>query len=191
MKVSTEASANAMRGCSRVRQLFRIILSWDKKLAFIVPHQSIIGCRQAISGRRHYVAWGSSLTKVVPRGHCCHQQKLPASREWKLLLQREFCMCWPPWLLMIYIVRWEKQVSEPWMQYHPFSENKHLCHFYKFLSLSLEKNIGRQILGSLHTSLQEDGSVKGKGFNEIINYFLYICAVLTNYVNISIIHCYI
>ena len=44
--------------------------------------------------------------------------------------------------------------------------------------LSLEKNVGTQVLGFLYTLLQEDGSVKGKGFNEIINNFLCICAVL-------------
>lgn len=60
----------------------------------------------------------------------------------------------------------------------PYAESKHLCYFYKFLCLSLEKIVGRQILGSLYTLLQKDGSVKGKEFNEIINYFLYIGAIL-------------
>lgn len=79
---------------------------------------------------------------------------------------------------MMYIVPRENRFQKHVYSIIPLSENKHLCYVYKFLCLGLEKNVGREIQGSLHTLLQGEESVKGKGLNKIISYFLYFCAVL-------------
>lgn len=165
-------------GALELRQLFRSI-PVETKGWLLYSHNS-----QSLAAGSHWegaLPWVRQFSdaKVVPRRDCCHQQKFPASREWKLSLQRESdLMCWPPWLFMMYIVPRENRFQKHVYSIIPLSENKHLCYVYKFSCLGLEKNVGREIQGSLHTWLQGEESVKGKGLNKIINYFRYFCAVL-------------
>lgn len=115
----------------------------------------------------------------MPGGDCCHQQKFSVSREWEAFTPKRVLYVLTSMVTYdVYCSVRKTGFRTMYTVSSHFSENKHLCYFYKSLCLSLEKNVGRQILGFLYTLLQEDGSVKGMGFNEIINYFLYICAVL-------------
>ena len=139
-----------------------------QKLAFVFPHQLIVGCRQSLEGD---VTLGEAVSdaRVVPRGNCCQRLRFPAAEEGKLLIQRKLGMC-----ILITRVIYDVLFSEKnKFQRHvcsiiPFSENEHLCYFCKFLvCLNLERK-----LSSLYKLLHEYGSTKGKGkFNEIIILF--------------------
>ena len=64
----------------------------ETKLAFVFPHQSIVGCWQSLEGD---VTLGEAVSdaRVVPKGNCCQRLKFLAAEEGKLLIQGKLGVC--------------------------------------------------------------------------------------------------
>ena len=112
----------------------------ETKVGLVFPHQLIVGCWQSLEGD---VTLGEAVSdaRVVPRRNCCQRLRFPAAEEGKLLIQKKLGMC-----VLIARVIYNVLFSEKnKFQRHvcsiiPFSENKHLCYFCKFLvCLNLER----------------------------------------------------